>query len=170
MKLSLLYGKPVKSTTGRKGYVVSVNGGNGKIQCLICADENENEFTVDVRNIISVKATVLFEDRESDIKKSRPVRLGKPVYDCEGNFLGHLSDFTVENGRINCAHVGKKKISADDIVCGDAVIVKSNVRILKSDVEKDGKIIIKRGTPLTPEVLEKACEHGEYVQANLKSI
>ena len=170
MKLSQLFGKPVKSTTGKKGYVISVNGGNGKIQCLVCADENENEFTVDVKNIISVKNVVLFEDRESVIKQSVPVRLGKPVFDSEGKFLGHLSDLTVENGIIDSAHVGKKKISADDFVCGDAVIVKNHVRVLKSDVEKDGKVIIKRGTPLTAEILEKACEQGEYVQANLKSI
>lgn len=170
MKLSQLFGKPVLSSTGKRGYVISVNGGNGRIQCLICADENENEFTVDAKSIIRIDAVVFFEDRESEIMRSAPVRLGKPVYDNEGKFLGHLTDFTVENGYIGCAYVGKKKIPAEDFVCGDAVIVKSRARVLKSDVEKDGKVIIKRGTPLTPEILEKACEQGEYVQANLKSI
>ncbi|MDE5722274.1 MAG: hypothetical protein K2I30_06025 [Clostridia bacterium] len=170
MKLSQLFGKPVLSTAGKKGYIISVNGNAGKVQCLVCADENENEFSVDIKNVISVKNTVLYEDRESVLKQSVPIRLGKPVFDSEGKFLGHLADFTVENGSIDFAHVGKKKFSANDFVCGDAVILRKQVRVLKSDVEKDGKVIIKRGTPLTPEVLEKACEHGEYVQANLKSI
>ncbi|MDE7182245.1 MAG: hypothetical protein K2O41_04330 [Clostridia bacterium] len=170
MKLSQLFGKPVLSTAGKMGYIISVNGNGGKVQCLVCADENENEFSVDIKNVISVKNTVLFEDRENVLKNSVPIRLGKPVFDSEGKFVGHLSDLSVENGAIDFAHVGKKKISASDFVCGDAVILRKHVRVLKSDVEKDGKVLIKRGTPLTPEVLEKACEHGEYVQANLKSI
>jgi len=170
MKISLLYGKPVKSTAGKMGYVISVNGNGGKVECLICADENEAEFAVDVKNIISIKDFVLFDDRDSVIRTSVPIRLGKPVYTDEGKFIGHLSDMTVENNVVCAAHVGKKKISADDFVCGDAVIVKSYDRVLKSDVKKNGKVLIKRGTPLTPEVLSLAQREGEYVQTNLKSI
>ena len=98
-----------------------------------------------------------------------PLRLGKPVFDCEGAYLGRLTDFTAEKNVLLFAHSGAKKFSADDIVCGDAVIVKSSARVLKSDVKKNGRIIIRKGTPLTPETLEKAEKHGEYVQANLKT-
>ncbi|MCM1532674.1 MAG: hypothetical protein NC114_10455 [Ruminococcus flavefaciens] len=169
MKISILYGMPVQSTAGKTGYVISVNESLGKIQCLVCADENENEFAIDVKNIISVNDKVTFEDRESVIKHSTPVRLGKPVYSGEGKFLGHLTDLNVESNEVVSAQVGKKKFSAGNFVCGDAVIVKKFERVLKSDVKKDGRVILRRGTSLTPEVLEKAQEEGEYIQANLKS-
>ncbi len=170
MKVSSFYGMKVESASGKCGYVISVNVNGGKLECLICADEDENEFAVDVNNIISVKNCVTFEDRESAIKSSVPLRLGKPVYDGEGMYMGTLTDFSLEKDRLCAAFVGRKKFSADDIVCGDAVIVKNKARILKSDVKKDGRVILKRGTPLTPEVLQKAQEEGEYVQTNLKTL
>ncbi|MDE6598281.1 MAG: hypothetical protein K2K60_06550 [Clostridia bacterium] len=170
MKVSLFYGMKVESSSGKRGYVISVNVNGGRLECLVCADEDENEFSVDVKNIISVKESIKFEDRESAIKASTPLRLGKPVYDNDGMYMGTLTDFSVEKNVLSAAFVGRKKFSADDLVCGDAVIVKSKARVLKSDVKKDGRVILKRGTPLTPEVLQKAQQEGEYVQTNLKTL
>ncbi len=55
------------------------------------------------------------------------------------------------------------------MLTGDVAIVK-RVKRIKADVVKDGKVIIKKGTPLTAEVLASAEAQGEYVQTNLKSI
>lgn len=170
MKISDIYGKKVESTAGKRGYVFSVRVNGNKIASLICADGNEKEFAVDVDNIISEGETIVFEDRESQTENGAPLRLGMPVFDIEGNFLGKLTDFTAEKHSLRFAHVGRKKFAVDDIVCGDAVIVKNMTPVLKSDVKKSGRVIIKRGTPLTNDVLLKASEEGEYVQAKLKSI
>lgn len=170
MKISLYYGKKIESATGKRGYVISVNADGGKIVCLTCADEDEKEFTVAAESIKSVKTKIVYKGADGKKVSGSPVRLGKPVFGCDGAYLGKLTDFTVENNRITFAHVGNKKFSADDIVCGDAVIVKSSARVLKSDVKKNGRIIIRRGTSLTDEVLDKAQKHGEYVQANLRTI
>ena len=50
------------------------------------------------------------------------------------------------------------------------MIIKNSAQILKSDVKKGNRVIIKRGTPLTPEILDKARKKGEYVQTKLKTI
>ena len=59
MKISEIYGKKVESTSGKTGYVVSCNGAAGKLVCLLCADEDENEFYIDVKNIVSDRKSVV---------------------------------------------------------------------------------------------------------------
>lgn len=170
MKISSLYGMPVISKQGKRGYVLSVNATEGKLQCLICADENENEFIIDFKDVLSVKNCVKFTDRASEIKNSLPVRLGKPAYDKCGNFLGFVTDMEFSNGKITGVRIGRKKYDADCAEINDAAIISDFKKVLKSDVEKDGKVIIKKGTVLTDEVLKRAFDEGEYVQANLKCI
>lgn len=169
MNVSLLYGKKVLSTAGKRGYVISVNAADGRIECLTCADEDENEFFVDMRSVIKIGDKILFEDRESAIKAAKPVRLGRASYDDKGMYLGNLVDMTYSGGKILKAKIGKKSYSASDLTCGDVVIARS-VKKVKSDVIKDGKVIIKKGTPLTDSVLSAAEKEGEYIQTNLKSI
>ena len=60
MKISEIYGKKVESTSGKTGYVVSCNGVAGKLVCLLCADEDENEFYIDVKNIVSIGSKIIF--------------------------------------------------------------------------------------------------------------
>ena len=169
MKVSLIYGKTVESTAGKTGYVIGVNEADGKLVSLTCADENEKVFYIDMDSVKSVKAKIIF--RECCTKPyGNPVRLGRPVFDCEGNYAGKLTDLTTEKNKLTFAYIGKKKLSTCDLVLGDAVIIKNTARILKSDVKKNGKVIIRRGTLVTDEVLSRAQKHGEYVQTNLKTI
>lgn len=169
MKVSHLFGKKVISTQGKEGYVISVNAADGKLECLICADENEREFAVDVKNILSAEEKIVFDDRDTAIKKAAPLRLGRAGFDEKGNFLGTLEEFTVEGNRLLKAKIGKKTYPAEVLIFGDVIIVK-NMRRLKSDVIKDGKVLIKKGTPLTDDVAAYAQEAGELVQANLKTL
>lgn len=170
MKISQVFGKIVESSSGRSGYVISVNACGNNITGLTCADRDELEFDIPVKYIKSIKNTITYSygGRRGEDEKS--VTLGKPVFDCEGNFIGKLSDITFDKFKITHIYVGNKKFSADDVICGDAVIIKNSIRFLKSDVVKNGKIIFKRGTPLTEDVAEKAQLVGEYVQTNLKTI
>ena len=170
MKISEFYGKKVESTAGKKGYVISVNANAGKLECLICADEDENEFAVDIKNIVSAENNlIIYEDRESAIKASRPLRLGCAGFDEKGVYLGNLEEYTFSKNKLLKAKIGKKTYSADGILLGDIIIVKKIKRV-NADVVKDGKVIIKKGTPLTAEVLAAAETQGEYIQTNLQSI
>ena len=170
MKLSNIYGKKVLSTAGKAGYVLGVFADKNEIECLICADEDENEFTIDVKNIKSIKDKILFKEGKSEAKGTKLIRLGIPVYDCEGEFFGKLTDFTFSKNTLSQAHVGNKKFSLKDLVLGDIVIIKNTARIVKSDVKSGGRVIIKKGTPLSEQLLKKAQKKGEYVQTNLKTI
>ena len=40
MVISELYGKRGESTAGKKGYIISVTGGAGRVEFLTCADED----------------------------------------------------------------------------------------------------------------------------------
>ncbi len=170
MKLSQVFGKPVESASGRSGYIISVNACGNKITGFTCADRDELEFDIPAKNIKSIKDTVIYTRGGNRGDGEKSVRLGRPVFDCEGNFIGKLTDITFDKFTITHIYVGNKKFSADDVICGDAVIIKNSVRFLKSDVIKNGKIIFKRGTPVTDGIAEKAQLVGEYVQTNLKTI
>lgn len=169
MNASNLFGKKVVSVTGKSGYVLGVRVSGRKIECLECADEDENEFLIDCALIKRWGESIIFYDRQGEIAESKPLKLGLPSFDEDGKYLGELSDFRVLNGKLVKAKIGKKNYPAESVVLGDAAIVK-RVRTVQSDVIKDGKVIIKRGTPLSEESLKLAESLGEYVQTNLKSI
>lgn len=169
MKVSWLFGKRVESTYDRNGYILKVNCNGNEITGFTCANDDEQEFFIPVKNIKSIKNTVVYS-RAGEGGADRDLKLGRPAFDSAGNFIGNLSEIIIEKYRIVSAFVGNKKFSAEDIICGDAVIVKNNVRFLKSDVKKNGKIIFRKGTPLTGEIAQKAQLAGEYVQTNLKTI
>lgn len=169
MKISEIYGKRVESTAGKSGYVIAIKANGQILECLICADENENEFTVDINNIVKFGEVIIFNDRESAIKSALPIRLGRAGFDECGKYLGNLEEYLFEGNTILKAKIGKKNYPAEGLVCGDAVIVKK-FKKLKGNVLKDGKIIIRSGTYLTDEVLNNAKLHGEYVQTTMKSL
>ncbi|MCH5142885.1 MAG: hypothetical protein J1G07_04160 [Clostridiales bacterium] len=169
MKISEIYGKRVESTAGKRGYVIAIKANGKKLECLICADENEDEFTVDINNVINFGDVIIFNDRESAIKSALPLRLGRASFDECGKYLGNLEEYLFEGNTLLKAKIGKKNYPAEGLVCGDAVIVKK-IKRLKGDVLKSGKIIIKSGTYLTDEVMDSATLQGEYVQTTMKSI
>lgn len=169
MNVSDLYGQKIVSTTGKKGYIISVNASDEAIEGLVCADSDEREFIVDVKNIIRYGNEIVYEDRESSIRKAKPIRLGRVSYTTDGKYLGLVEEFVLKGNKITGVKIGAKKYPVQAVVFGDAAIVKG-VKKLKSDVVKDGKVIIKKGTAITDEVMEKAVQNGEYIQTNLKSI
>ncbi len=97
------------------------------------------------------------------------MRLGCAGFDEKGNYLGILEEFTYSKNKLLKAKIGKKTYPAEGLLAGDVIIVK-RVKRVNADVVKDGKVIIKKGTPLTNEVLASAEANGEYIQTNLKSI
>ena len=170
MKISGLFGKRVESLSGKSGYILRVNATGYDVTSFTCADGDEQEFDIPVKNIKAVKDTVTYSYAGKHGGAEKSLTLGRPVFDCEGNYIGKLSDIVIEKYKVVSFFVGNKKFSAEDMICGDAVLIKSGVRFLRSDVKKNGKIIFRRGTPVTDEVIEKAQLVGEYVQTNLKTI
>lgn len=169
MVISELYGKNVESTSGRKGYVISVNGSSGKVECLVCADGEENEFFVDFRDIVSIGAKIVYEDRSAEMKKAKPIKIGLAAFDDGGTFLGCVEDYSFSGGKLVGAKIAKKNYPAENLILGDAVIVRKTKQLNKN-VVKDGKILFKKGAQVTSALLDKAAQNGEYVQTNLKTL
>lgn len=169
MKLSLFYGKKVVSTDGKHGYVLSVNAVGDTLVCLRCADDDEKEFFIDLKNIVSIKDKIVYEDREQTIQKSTPLRLGCAGYDENGMFLGNLNEYEYKGEKLLSAKIGKKNYPVSDLACGDVIIVKDTAK-LKSDVYKDGEVLIKKGSTLSKDVINKAVEAGEFVQTTMKTL
>lgn len=170
MKISLLFGKRVESTVGKSGYVLRVNAIGKDIAGFTCADGDEREFFIPVQNIKSIKNTVTYTNAGKPAGNELSLSLGRPVFDCEGSFIGNLNEIVTEKYKIISFVVGNKKFSADDVIYGDGVIIKNSVKFLRSDVKKGNKIIFRKGTPVTDEIERKARLVGEYVQTNLKTI
>ena len=63
MNVSDFFGKKVVSTAGETGYVISVNGGAGRVECLVCADADEREFYIDIKSVLSVGDKIVYEDK-----------------------------------------------------------------------------------------------------------
>ena len=169
MKLSEIYGKKVLSTTGKEGYVLSVNAAGEKLTCFVCADMREREFTVEFKNIVKFGEKIIYTEGENCEAMGTPLRLGRACFNERGNYLGNLQDFTFFGDKLKTAKIGKKNYPAEGLILSDAVIV-GDIRRLKSDVVKDGKTLFKKGTYVTEEVLNEAAVAGEYVQTTLKSI
>lgn len=170
MKISDFCGKRVISKNGRQGYVLAVCQSEGRVCGLVCADEEEDEFTIDIKNVIKIANVITFDDRESMLKHSKKIILGLPGFDSNGNFLGTLRDFYVTKDKIKDAVIGKRKYPAEEIIFGDAAILKPDANVVKKDVIKDGKVLFKEGTPVTDKVLSSAEDKGEYIQTRLKPI
>ena len=169
MRLSKLLGAEIKNGE-RKGCIISLNENYDGELSFTCADENEEEFSVSIKNIKIVKDEMTCFREESVNAFSAPVRLGKAVFDCEGNFVGKLTDVIIEKNKISAIIAGNRKFDVSAVIFGDVVLIKNSIVFLKSDVKKNGKIIIRKGTPLTGEVTEKAQKNGEYVQTKLKTL
>lgn len=169
MKISEIYGKIIESTAGKRGYVLKIMACRGSIEGLVCADEEEREFVVDMKTVVSIADKIIYEDRESAIKRARELSLGRASFDEEGNYLGNLEEFTFSGNKLLKAKIGKKNYSPSELSCRDAVIVKSTAR-LRGNVTRGEKILLKKGAPLNEENLNKASVNGEYIQAKLKSL
>ncbi len=168
MKLSEFFGKRIFSVAGKEGYVIGVGVQDGAIY-LNCADCDEREFTVDMQCVLSVRECIIFNGFTARPQNAVPVRLGRACFDTQGRFLGGLADMTLAGGKFKSARIGKKNYPAEAIVSGDIIIVKDMPR-LSLPVEKEGKTLFKKGAFVTPDMLDEAAAHGEYVQTRLKSL
>lgn len=168
MKLSEIFGKKVLSTAGKVGYVISVSCDKNQLY-FVCADVNEREFTVKWENVTEFGENIIFDGTESKENDLYPLRLGRACFDLRGNYLGKLEDCTIAGGKLKSAKIGKKNYPAEGLIAGDVTLVK-DLRRLNADVVKDGKILFKKGTYVTEDILNEAAVCGEYVQTTLKSI
>lgn len=115
MQLSTLIGKPVLTRAGdRLGYVTAAHPARDlkKISSLVCADDDENEFCLPARAILSVSDAVIAGGARLKAPTGIESPIGKRAYSHTGEELGALSDvelgeipsllITGDNGQLRC--------------------------------------------------------------------
>ena len=115
MQLSTLIGKPVLTRAGdRLGYVTAALPARDlkKISSLVCADDDENEFCLPARAILSVSDAVIAGGARLKAPTGIESPIGKRAYSHTGEELGALSDvelgetpsllITGDNAQLRC--------------------------------------------------------------------
>jgi hypothetical protein len=124
MNLTWLIGRPVECCNSDKsGYVLAACVLQDRVEFLLCADEHEKEFKIDVKDILSWGERIVYEDRARIEKEAKPVELGKQCFDITGNFLGILKDYTIDDGKLQTAHIGNLSLSPEALTVGDVVLI-----------------------------------------------
>jgi hypothetical protein len=124
MKVSWLIGRAIQSSDKKKhGYVLAVCVANGNVVSLLCADEHEKEFVVDVKDITAFAESLVFEDRTALLRQAKPVQLGKQSYNANGQYLGVLTDYEWENGTLASAIIDGKPYAPNLVKVGDIALV-----------------------------------------------
>ena len=120
MQLSTLIGKPVLTRAGdRLGYVTAAHPARDlkKISSLVCADDDENEFCLPARAILSVSDAVIAGGARLKAPTGIESPIGKRAYSHTGEELGALSDarrdpVTAHHGR-QCAAPLRRHVRHD---------------------------------------------------------
>ena len=95
MLISSLVGKTVLSRSGERfGYVLALRPTRDmkKLSCLVCADEDEEEFFLPARAVLSVEDAVIAGRQRTNAPTGIPSPIGSPVYTHTGEQLGTITD------------------------------------------------------------------------------
>lgn len=129
MTLSELYTMPVeKAGLGSRGYVLGAIENGGRIEYLICCDDEDDEYCVRVDGIVSLDGRLIYDGREAKKPKAKALRLGAPCCDEQGRYLGRVEEFYIKNYTLKSAQIGGRRYAFDRLVRGDITIVRSRKR------------------------------------------
>ena len=95
MLISSLVGKTVLSRSGERfGYVLALRPARDmkKLSCLVCADDDEEEFFLPARAVLSVEDAVIAGRQRANAPTGIPSPIGSPVYTHTGEQLGTITD------------------------------------------------------------------------------
>lgn len=95
MLISSLVGKTVLSRSGERfGYVLALRPTRDmkKLSCLVCADDDEEEFFLPARAVLSVEDAVIAGRQRANAPTGIPSPIGSPVYTHTGEQLGTITD------------------------------------------------------------------------------
>lgn len=95
MLISSLVGKTVLSRSGERfGYVLALRPARDmkKLSCLVCADDDEEEFFLPARAVLSVEDAVIAGRQRTNAPTGIPSPIGSPVYTHTGEQLGTITD------------------------------------------------------------------------------
>lgn len=98
MQLTSLIGKQILSPAGEHiGYVLAARPSRDlkKVSCLVCADENEEEFFLPVKNVLSFGDALIAQHTHAAAPSGIPCPISSAVYSSEGERIGTLGELLI---------------------------------------------------------------------------
>ena len=166
MLLSSLLGTPVVAKNGDKmGYVLNVllTKNRKKPACLICADEDENEYCLPYRALVSLGDAAIISPAPFSSPEGEKSPLGTPVYSESGKALGYVTDVDFQSdGAYLLLSQSETRIPVERARFGQAIILKS---------EKAAKKKPKKAAAPAPQkarqTKKEPCKTGSLDRLNL---
>lgn len=130
MQLTSLIGKQILSPAGEHiGYVLAARPARDlkKVSCLVCADEEEEEFFLPVKNVLSYGDALIAQRTRTTAPTGLPCPIGSAVYSSEGERIGTLGELLIESGSDPLFIVHEEGVKFtypySRVVLGDSLIV-----------------------------------------------
>ncbi len=130
MQLTSLIGKQILSPAGENiGYVLAAQPSRDlkKISCLLCADGDEDEFYLPVKNVLSYGDALIANRSRTSVSSGIPCPIGNAVYSHTGGYLGTLGELLIGDGAapLFIVHDNGAKLTFpySRVSLGDALIV-----------------------------------------------
>lgn len=173
MQISTLISKPVLSPSGAAyGYITDVRltRDYAKISCLVCADEEEEEFYLPMRTVLSVSDAVIAGKARLSSPTGIPSPVGKTAYSFTGELLGTVSDVILEEDEETKLVVGGRDLALpiSHASVHETVIVYPDAA-KKNAAAKQGNSSSKpkRETSKTREIQKEESKNADAATANV---
>lgn len=156
-----------------------------KVTALLCADSEEEDFTIPFFPRKFGDAVVLPKNSANATTVSFGVPyspLSRQVYSDSGVFLGLVTDMALEKSRPTYLLIGEKRCSVTDVdAFGDCILLRLRNKsattnpdilgkLLTLDLHDDsGKVVFAKGTIITPSVLKTAVMRKRLIELTAKS-
>lgn len=129
MTVSQLIGLPVLSSAGtRRGYVLRAYGTKRatKLTCLLCVDEDEEEFILPARAIRAVCDAVIASGSALPEAVGSPFPIGKTLYSARGESLGIICDVDLDR-QVLLAYNEKEPLTVPlpSLSIGESVVLRA---------------------------------------------
>ena len=135
MQITSFVGKNVLSKTGeRLGYVISprLTRDHKKLSCLVCADEEEDEFFLPARAVLAAEDAVIAGRQRAEAPTGVPSPVCRAAYNAKGEWCGVVADvLTGDAPELVLAEEGKTRRIPVALAC-----IRENVILFSSAEER----------------------------------
>lgn len=100
MQLTSLIGKQILSPAGERiGYVLAARPSRDlkKVSCLLCADDDEEEFFLPLKNVLSCGDALIAQRVRAEAPTGIPCPIGSAVYTNAGERIGTLGELLLDD-------------------------------------------------------------------------
>lgn len=179
MQLSSFIGKPVISPSGDAyGYVTDVRLSRAmdKVSCIVCADDEEEEFYLPLRAVHAAADAVIAGKARLSAATGVPSPIGRLAYTHTGEALGAVADVVLEEGaepELIIAGTDRVSVPIGLASVGENIVVypdpAAKARAKRSRASEAPRGQREKEGPQAASPQKKSAQKGKNAQKNLPS-